>query len=48
MEQRITFVATVDVDTEGLNWAMATALVRKRLAGADLLKVIRLEIPEDE
>lgn len=51
MHQRITFVATMDVDTEGLNWSLATELVQQRLCVDPeiiLTKVIRLEIPEDE
>ena len=51
MLQRITFVATMDVDTEGLDWSLATELVNEMLCGTDdirLTKVIRLEIPEDE
>lgn len=47
MKQRITFTATIDVDTEGLDWAIATALAKKQMAQTEEAyfgKVVRLEI----
>lgn len=51
MKQRITFTATIDVDTEGLDWGHATGIAQLQMSQTEeafLKKVIRIEIVEDE
>lgn len=51
MRQRITWTSTLEVDTEGLDWAKATALAVRQTSQTDeayMGKVIRIEIMEEE
>lgn len=55
--QRVTFIATLTIDTEGMDWAMAVEEVERVLCqgnanggetGLDLVKVTRMEIVEED
>lgn len=51
MKQRITAVVTIDVDTDGLDWAKATEIARVQIAQTSetyLKRVIRMEIVEED
>lgn len=55
--QRVTFIATLETNDEGMDWEMASNLVRdtllvgednRPLITVDLIKVIRMEIVEGD
>lgn len=54
--QRVTFIAELEIDTDGMNWEMAEEKVNYALLHGDLeeeftanvVKVIRMEIPEED